>query len=825
MDFSYLTGRGFIYPDYQPKFVRTFNFSVDKLAIDVHVDTQSKRIEGLAEYDLSSWGPIELDAMEMEIKSVELDGQQADFAYDGKKISVSSPSGHHNLRVAYSTSPRKGLKFVEHEGKTYVWTQGESEDNRYWIPLPDSPHIKFPTQLSATVPSSMTAVSNGTLVKVIDKGQEKEWIWSLDKPHSPYLIDLAVGEFDLIKEECDGLPLEYYVPKGWADRARMTFYKTCDAVKFFEEYTGTKYPWPNYKQVAVWGFGGGMENTTTTLLTASTLHDEHAHCPGSKFPCPGSEDFTSDPLIAHELAHQWFGDLETAESWSQIWLNESFATLMEALYERHAQGEEQFEYSLHRCLSAYLAEYRERYARPIVFNVYEDPWELFDRHSYEKGCLVLWYLANVIGESTFRKVLNRFLAELSYRPASTHDLQRIAEEESKKKLDWFFYQFVYSAGHPQIAYSWDYDLASSTLKISIEQQQPEDSYPSYTLIAELAVVTDKEEKLIPVNIDKKAATIYLKLERAPRYVCLDPSGKLFFQRKAKKKLEEAIQQTSSNWVTARLEAIDALKLDASNRAVQALSNVLQKDAFWGCRAEAAKALGDIGSEAALQALLNVLTLERHPRVRRAIAEALGRFGPSESAAKALSSIVSDEDEGYYTRGSAASSLGKAGGQAYEDELIRALQFKGHNYSITVGAIEGLSKIGDKKALDAILPLTSSEQDEIVRSAAVRALGSFATDLRVTEKLRELVKDPSLRVRLALIEAVQRSMNPALFGTLDEMSVRDQEGRIRRAARDAIRKIREISGKGTQKEVLDELEKIRAQERQLEERLSKLESLR
>ncbi|MGC8670562.1 MAG: HEAT repeat domain-containing protein [Thermoprotei archaeon] len=824
MDFSYLTGRDFVYPDYQPKFTRTFNFSVYKLAVTIRLNTQSKRIDGLAEYDLSSWGPIELDAVEMEVKSVELDDRQADFAYDGKKITVNSPLGHHILKITYSTSPRKGLTFVEHEGKTYVWTQGESEDNRYWIPLPDSPQIKFPTQLSAIVPSSMIAVSNGVLVKETDKGEEKEWTWSLDKPHSPYLIDLAAGDFDVIREQCDGLPLEYYVPKGWANKARMTFYRTCDAIKFFEEYTGVKYPWPNYKQVAVWGFGGGMENTTTTLLTASTLHDEHAHCPGSKFPCPGREDFTSDPLIAHELAHQWFGDLETAESWSEIWLNESFATLMEALYERHAQGEEEFQYSLHRCMSAYLSEYRERYARPIVFNVYDDPWELFDRHSYEKGCLVLWHLANLIGEDAFKKTLQEFLAERSFKPASTTDLQRIAEQVSKKRLQWFFYQFVYSSGHPQVSYSWDYDSSLNLLKILIDQVQPNDSYPAYNLNADILIATDDGDRIMPVALDRPSTSIYIKLETPPKFVCIDPTGKLFFERKAKKKLEEAISQASYKMVTARLEAIEALKSDGSDRAVEALSGVMQRDAFWGCRVEAAKALGEIGSERAVRALLNALMREPHPRVRTAIAEALGKHGPNEEAAKALSSILLSENEGYYTRGSAAAALGTAGGQPYEDELIKALSYGGHNYSITVGAIDGLSRIRGQKALDAIIKLTSPDSDEAVRSAATRALGAFPDEIKATERLKELIKDRSLRVRRATIEAIERGMSLRLIGALEEASTRDPEGRIRRAARDAARKIKE-STKGTPKQISDELERIKAQERQLDERISRLESLR
>ena len=825
MQFSYLTGRGFVYPEYKPKFQRPFNYNVHKLTVEAQVDPKSKSLTGSAIYEVNSWGTIAFDAVEMTVNSVKLDGRDVKYIYDGRTLLVEAEAGNHELVINYFTTPRKGLFFVEHDGKTYVWTQGESEDNRYWIPLPDSPYVKFPTKLSATVPSPMVAVSNGVLIQQRDLDGYSEWTWSLEKPHSPYLIDLAAGEFEVIREECDGVPLEYYVPTGWGEKAKLTFYRTCDAIRFFESYTGVKYPWPNYKQIAVWGFGGGMENTTATLLTSSTLHDEHAHCPGSRFPCPDSEDFTSDPLIVHELSHQWFGDLVTAKDWSEIWLNESFATLMEALYERHALGEDEFQYALYKHLNAYLSDYKSKYSRPITFNVYADPWELFDSHSYEKGSLVLWQLANYLGEDTFKSVLKRFLSEFSFKPASTEDLQRVAEEESKKTLDWFFYQFVRSAGHPAVAYSWDYDLSEKTLKVSLEQVQGEDSYPSYSLSLDLLISDDEGNRLIKVKTNEKSSSLYFHAERPPKFICLDPDFKCFFERRAKKKLEEAIAQLSAKSLVCRLEAIKALTEDGGNKAIGALAEELKRDAFWGARVEAARALAKINSERALTALLDAIGSEKHPKVRTALAEALGSFR-SDDAAKILSSMLSNPSESYYARGKAASSLGKTGGQAFEDELEKALDYGGHNWAITLGALDGLSRIGSDHALELILKYAESDKEELVRAAAVKGLGAFPDNGKVIEKIRDYLNDRSVRVRRAAVSAAEQLMTTKLLGRLEEASERDDDPRVRRAARDVAKKIKEGAQKGVaEAQLREEVEKLKSEQRHLEDQLSKIESAR
>lgn len=553
---GYLIGRNFVYPDYRIQFPRHYGYALRHLRAQVRIKANEKAIEGLAEYNVDvplGRGYIELDAAEMRIVSVKVDGQDARFEYDGRTLRVYLNPGSHMVQVSYETKPRKGLYFVlpdEHyrDRVPMVWTQGESEDNHYWIPIPDYPNIKFTSELLIIVPKTWTAVSNGVLVETRDLGNEVLWHWRLDKPHSAYLVALAAGEFEVVREDCDGVIIEHYVPRGYGDRARFSFYRTCDMIKFYSEYTGVKYPWPNYKHVAVSEFiYGGMENTTVTIVTDTTLHDEHAHCPGSRFPCPGMEDFTSDGLVAHELAHQWFGDYVTTKDWANIWLNEAFATYFEALYMEHAKGRDEFLYELYQNLRNYLNEYGNRYARPIVTRLYRDPEEVFDRHTYEKGSLVLHTLRNLLGDEVFRRGINLYLTRHAHGNADTEDLRKTLEEVSGQPLDWFFTQFVYSSGHPVIKYSWSYDPGNKLVKLSISQAQGDDSYPIYRLPLEFEIkYPSGKVDIFKFELSEREATIYVPASERPQYICIDPQFKVGVKSvSADKGIEEAIAELSS----------------------------------------------------------------------------------------------------------------------------------------------------------------------------------------------------------------------------------------------------------------------------------------
>jgi len=523
--------------------------------------------------------------------------------------------------------------------------------------------------------------------------------------------------------------------------------------------------------------------------------------------------------------------LVTTRDWGNIWLNEAFATYMEALYTRHSKGDDEFIYELHQNLRAYLNEYR-RYSRPIVTRLYKYPEEVFDRHTYEKGSLVLHTLKSIIGEENFRRGINIFLTRHAFSNADTEDLRKAMEEASGRPLDWFFNQFVYSAGHPIIKYSWSHE--SGYLRLSVSQTQGEDSYPIYRLPLEFEVgYQDGSRQLVRVDVNSRESVVYIPSKERPTYVCIDPEFKIAIKVVSSDKgVEEAKAELGSINLACRLEAIDALSRNSSLRSIEALTSALLSDKFWGVRAEAARALGRLGVNDAAKSLLEALKVEEHPRVRRAIVEALGNFKGSEEAAKVLSSILTDVKESYYVRSTAAESLGKVGIRDYFNELVKALNYPSHNNVITQGALRGLAELGGDEAVDIILKYTQLGYPTLVRAAAAQSLGRFTSDRRVYERLIELLKDPYIRVASAALSAVEYSMDPRFLDVLDSIVsgnapgfiAAELSGRFRRYARDVATRIREHLSRGVEYQRLrEELEQVREEQRRLMDRVGRIES--
>ena len=828
---KYLIGRDFAFPEYRPRFPVSYPYLVRRMIAQVEVLFNDSRLRGRVIYEVipkRQLSHLELNAEEMSIVST---SHRRD--YDGSVLRLYfdpplQPSQNTVIEVNYETRPRKGAYFVKPSrgsGNTalMVWTQGESEDNRYWLPLPDNPNIKFPTELEVTVPKGMIAVSNGVLVDVKDLGDKSTWRWVFDYPHSPYLIAFAAGEFEKLETECDGVKLEYYWPKGRYGDPQVTFAATCDAIRFFSEYTGVRYPYPVYKQVAVHEFiYGGMENTTVTILTDTTMHTRREECPYDEWPCRGREDFSSDGLVAHELAHQWFGDLVTTRDWGNIWLNEAFATYFDALYTLHSRGFDEFAYRLYQNLRAYLDEYR-RYSRPIVTNLYSIPEEMFDRHTYEKGSLVLHTLRSIIGEENFRKGIETYLTRHRFSNADTEDLRRAMEETSGEDLTWFFRQFVYSAGHPVLKVSWSWLPEESAVKLSISQTQGEDSYPIYRLPLEVKVVYDGGGEVKSLNIDEKEHVFFINSPSKPRYICIDPKFKVFKVVQFDKPVEEAINELSDEDVMCRIEAINALAKNASPRAVEALARVVEKDPFWGVAVEAANALGKIGGSLAKGELIRLLKLVTHPRVRRSIVDALGNFRGDSEVAKVLLSIAKDDKESDYVRYAALVSLGKLRIRDLEGELMKALEYGGFNFILTQGAVRGLGELGTDDAFKVVLNYTEPDKPTLVRAAAVMTLSGFIDRREALNRLIELARDEQFRVRYAVVAVADEVKHPALLPMLDDLASRDPDGRVRRLAREVAKRIRDQLERGVEYQRLrEELEQVREEHRRLMEEIGRLE---
>ncbi|HDI31553.1 MAG TPA: aminopeptidase, partial [Thermofilum sp.] len=709
---SLKTGRDFAYPEYRLRWSRDPPFDLVKLYIDLKIDLENRVVEGKAFNYISirrKTKSIQLDAFDMKIHGVFVNGVETKYSYDGRVLEVYfekelERGKEVEVRVDYTVvKPRKGIWFVpvdSDEPAIEAWTQGEPEDNRYWIPTYDYPDRKTRVEILLSVPKGYYAVANGVLVSKEEEDGWVLWRYRLDRRIPVYLISFAVGRYHIVEEKYGDILLQYIVPEDRKDDLERSFSKTKEIMKFFENYTGVKFPYPKYAQVCVREFAvGGMENASITLLTTYTLHDEHAHM-----------DFRSEALVSHEMAHQWFGDLVTCKDWGDIWLNESFATLMQALWRREDEGFDEFIYDMIGKLDAYLGEYGSRYARPIATRVYKSPWELFDAHSYPKGALVLWTLANIIGEDNFRKGIKRYIEDRNDDVADTEHLKNALEEASGMDLDWFFDQYVLSSGHPVLKVNYKWLNEEKMIELKVEQVQKDDSFDAYRVMLEVLFIGDGYKVKKTFNVSEKLHVFYVPLESKPSLVCIDPEFKSFKELKLDVGPEELLRIAKEcEYVYPRVIALRELAKKGTPRIISELEEILlDEKEFWGVRVETANTIAKIKGETAMKVLLSSLDKVKHPKVRRAIVSNLGDF-KEEKVFKKLRDVLKDKKESYYVRSSAAISIGKTRIKGAFEVLKKALQYPSHNNVIAIGALEGLSYLGTDDALNIVLSYASFDK--------------------------------------------------------------------------------------------------------------------
>src|SRR5271166_798597 len=619
----HITRRPFPLPASRAHYAPDRRARVDHIALTLGFDFARRILRGRCATTFTAVGgpldSLELQAGRMRIKGVRGFGKALVHELIGETLRIEIPrltSGKSaTVAVDYEVrDPQQGIYFIGPD-KAYpdkphqVWTQGQDADAHYWFPCVDHPNAKATTEVSATVPSDFFVLSNGTLVSTVeDKAKKtKTYHWKMDVPHVTYLVSLVAGKFVGRTDKSDGVPVSWYVEPGREADGRRSFGKTPKMVDFFSERIGVKYPYSKYAQIAVRDFVfGGMENTTCTTQTDATLHDARA-----------ALDFSSDDLVAHELAHQWFGDLLTCKDWSQAWLNEGFATYFDALFKEFDLGEDEFAMQRIADQDIYLKEDGERYRRPIVTNVFREPVDLFDRHLYEKGSCVLHMLRRQLGDELWWRAIKDYVTTNAEGSVETVDLARAVERASGRNFARFFDQWVFGAGQPEfsVAYRWD-DEAKAAI-VDVKQTQPEadgTALFSVPLVLEFGLPRGKRSRVEVVS-DAREQTFRFPLAVKPLTFVFDPNADVLKTVKLDVPREMLIRQLAGEpRVASRIAAARALGADASHDVVEALTHSLGSDRFWGVRAEAAKALGRIRNDAALAALVRA-TKVAHPKAR------------------------------------------------------------------------------------------------------------------------------------------------------------------------------------------------------------------
>ncbi|RMH41929.1 MAG: peptidase M1 [Deltaproteobacteria bacterium] len=806
--------RDFALPGTPHRYARDRAFDIRHYRIGVRLDVPNRAIDATCAIDAAPiatarrW--LELDAVELDVRAVRAGGRALDFRNDGRTLRVdlgepAAPGQPFCVDIDYAARPRRGLYFVGPDDgypnkPAQVWTQGQDQDSRYWFPCFDQPHEKATSEVIATVPRGWFALSNGALVDRRSDGDGDTFHWRFDVPHSCYLITLAAGDFAEIDDECDGIAVRYYVQRGREDDCRRALSRTPEMVRLFSDRFGVRYPYASYSQVFVADFiFGGMENTTATTLTDTVLYDERA-----------ALDFDVDALVAHELAHQWFGDLLTCRDWGQGWLNEGFATYAEYVWREHAEGRDAAALELDEWAEQYFREDASRYRRPIATNVYDEPIDVFDHHLYEKGGRVLHMLRQVLGDDAFWASIAHYLRKHQTSAVETRDLARAIEDATGRVLDWFFDQWVLAgAGHPElkVAHRWDADARVAEVVVD-QTHKTDDKTPLFRLPTRVRFRVDGRDIDFDVEVSERRHTFYFALAAEPAQAIFDPGRHLLAKIDEDKPLPAWIDQlAAATEGIDRIAAARRLGKLGGHQAEAALIDALDADPFWGVRAAAADALGALRTPTARDALIRAADATQHPKARRGVVRALGAFRRDEAAAEALARIVETGDPSYFVEAEACLALGKTRSPRAPAVLRAALARDSFRDVIRQHAYRGLAEANDDTALDLLLAGTDYGRDPHGRRAAIGAAAQLAAGRRdrdarrVRERAEELLADRDFRVQAAAVEAVATLADPASIPALRDLADRDLDGRLKRRAREIIRDIEEGRAAGERVDAL------------------------
>ncbi|MSR19129.1 MAG: hypothetical protein EXS00_08215 [Phycisphaerales bacterium] len=720
---------------------------------------------------------MELDAEALQISSIRLGGvleaqknaaglqvTQLKWSLQGSKLKLEfSPplgAGSHELLIDYRCSnPAEGMLFAPASPGVapQMHTQGEADSNHHWFVCHDFPNDRMTTEVIANVPAGVSLSSNGELIEHSVAGGREVWHWRQDKPHVAYLVSIVAGEFSRVPlpNAISGVPMEVWVTPGQEALAARTYERTDQMIAVLAKAFGSPYPWARYDQLLVRDFGaGGMENTSATTMMSSALIQDAAI---------GDRDF--DSLIAHELCHQWTGDLITCETWEHLWLNEGWATYGSGLWFEARDGKE-----------AYLDEVLGYFAvaendsvdgpAPMTSNLYSDPGECFGRaaNPYGKGASILHMLRVQLGEETFFAGVRAYFARHALETVETDDFRHCLEEVSGKSLEKFFDQWCLRPGTPRLAMKAAVEQDGRLLRLSLDQSQRIDAAtPAFAFTLPIEITTKTGVVRTSMDVSERTSMVEVPVDSPILSVSVDPDCAV---------LKTITTDFPTAWLTAaagsgstRAAKRVALRElgsrdDEASRA--ALAATVRDTTLWhSLRTEAVAALA---SHASVESKAMMATLASEPqetnRVRRALVSAVGR-SKCEGAPKLVVAATADPSQG--VREAACEALAALRPDlAVQPEvtaaLIEVMRSPTSGDRARGAAMQTCSALLAVGALDAVIELTQLGVFDRTRASAISTL-------------KELAKaDP----------AVRQQVVPVLIQLLD-----DGEWRVYASAGDSL----------------------------------------
>ncbi|MDY6781200.1 MAG: M1 family metallopeptidase [Cyanobacteriota bacterium] len=850
--------QSFELPGAKPHYTPDRPGQVEHIFLDLILDIDNQSFQGTCTISLKPIVPnvqnLTLDAVNLNIESVAIANIAQPFDYDGEQLNIQllEPTGEETLEIAIAYSvenPQRGLYFIapdEHypHKPTQVWTQGEDEDSRFWFPCFDYPGQLATSEIRVRVPRKFLAISNGKLVSTEDKDRDKIYHWRQDCVHPTYLMTLAVGDFAKIVDQWNDIPATYYVEKGREEDAKRSLGKTPRMMEFLSETYGYIYPYPKYAQVCVDDFiFGGMENTSTTLLTDRCLLDERAALDNAR----------TESLVVHELAHQWFGDLVVIKHWSHAWIKEGAASYSEVQWQEFEYGKDEGAYYILNEARSYLSEDRSRYRRPIVTHVYREPIELYDRHLYEKGACVYHMIRGILGDELFAKAIHTFVGDNAHQTVETIDLLRAIEKATGRNLAFLFDQYVFRGGHPDFKVSYAWDNENKLAKVTVIQTQAKSKKEDKTkelFDLKLPITFGYVEKKrgnkstkpqlreFVLRVNAVEQSFYFPLERKPSFFSFDAGNVYLKTVVLDYPLPELKAQLSFDPdPVSRIYAAIALGKKGGLEAVKVLADALKNDPFWGVRVEVAQQLAKLKLNQAISALQSGLE-DKDARVRRAAVGGLGNFKTEESYTT-VKTFAEQGDPSYYVEAAAIRVLGGmtlGNLKERQEETIefyrRILQERaGWNEVVRGGAIAGLKAMKTSPAAaDLIGEYIQPGVPQPLRLTAIRSLGGVSTGQTpdrvesILEQLEMSATETFFLTQMATIGALGQMQTSGAIGILEGLRDRTPDGRVRRAIDEAMAKVQKNLGSDkTLKQLRQDLDRLKQENQDLKSRLCELEA--
>jgi aminopeptidase N len=776
---------------------------IEQFDLDVTPDFKNRRVAGTATFTfrpiLKPLGQLRLDAHDLEISNVTAGSseiaawQNTDRALIVTFANPIAAGEQAKLTVTYEAEPKKGLYFRTPEmgydpGDTHIWTQGESIEARHWFPCFDAPNEFFTSTMTCRVPEAMVVLSNGRKVSdAVDADSGLRVVkWSQDKPHVNYLITLVAGHFKRIEEKHGDLSMSFWTAPSDFANAANSFRDTKACMEFFEKEIGVPYPWAKYDQVCVQDFNwGGMENTSQTTLNASTLFSNETENIRS-----------SQGLMAHELAHQWFGDLVTCKDWSHIWLNEGFATYYTHLFAGHKDGIDEMRYGLYRDRKSLTGRSGDTTA--MVNRKYNTPKEMFRKYgfmSYGKGSWVLHMLRSQLGPELFRKCVKTYLERHKHGNVVTEDLRSIIEEISGNSFDRFFDQYVFHAHHPELKISYAWDEKTKLAKLSVKQEQKVDANVLlFHVRLPVRFTVDGQALDRSLHVTKPAEDFYLRLAKAPSIVRIDPDvtllAKLGFTPTTALLHAQLADESDA---LGRLQAVELMAKRKDKTTREKLKHALQNDPFYGVRIAASRALRGISSDDAFSALI-ASTDQPNAKVRRQVISDIASQYKPEALAALKQSLAKEKNPAIRAR--IINGLTGHNDKEARKLINQALDSESFRHQLADAAVSALRKQDIPANIAKIRAALENDGEKFTTNgyaSGLRALGYLARNQKKRTDIREFlighVNNPKRRVALASIDALGQLGDPRAIAVLEKFTGAAEDDPARKAAEQAVEKLR------------------------------------